>query len=436
MTWSPPLHGHRCLLSRWHAALARLLPEFEFHHCLTQLQPIPERELLTALQGTYHQRMQDIGNPLSPAPLRKGRRCALTYHLLYGQLQWGEVPRCVRTYAPPHAKHAWVSLLAATANVPVRDYAARRRDGLHRPEHYHRVTCKKCVSNAIADEEHALLHCPATTHIRRRFPTVVRQGSNLRTFVQAHSWPFPTIAPFFVLACLTAYNAAPTNQHAPPAATVEEDTQTSNQTGPPDRVHDATLWPVAPHHLPNPLHTVERTPGDTHGTAHPSLQSDSDTCSDGTPCSSPRPTFQADATQDEATPTPNTPEPQTHNGEHRDRDHTGGTAASVDDPEDDIPLYQLAFGAAPPTPQIITTPASPTPHYMDDPDDNITLYQLAFGNSTTAQLGHNGQAPQPTQSQPVCMINPGPPLHHMPPAYDPEEDTGRAGIVGRCSTSS
>jgi hypothetical protein len=205
-----------CLLGRWRKAVSRLLPNHNFHHCLTtppnpaNPSAIDEKALLAALEDGYQQVLAQGGDPFASAHCPH-RRTALTYQILAPQHRWSRMPACMRLQAPPHIKKTWHAFLAAACTaVPVNDYTLLRPTNQPRVP-YHHIKCIKCTMNAVADEAHILLHCPCTTPIRLAFDGIAQSGSTLRALVSASRWGARTA--FFVHDCIKAYAAAPAIPH-------------------------------------------------------------------------------------------------------------------------------------------------------------------------------------------------------------------------------
>jgi len=111
-------------------------------------------------------------------------------------------------------------IAGACTLIPVNDYNLLRPHGQQPRLSYHHITCRKCSTNALADEAHVLLHCPCTDACRRAFQGLCTPGGTLRAFLSAHhAHPH---APFFVYTCIQTYtkaqvvaNAAPVQAHTP-----------------------------------------------------------------------------------------------------------------------------------------------------------------------------------------------------------------------------
>jgi hypothetical protein len=122
------------------------------------------------------------GDPFSLAPLRTGRRIALVWRLLKGQLVWGQVPHLLRLPVEPSARFTWLRTLAGNAQIPVHDHALLQ--GRRVP--FAQRWCCKCAQETVGDELHVLLHCPATQAIRQDFADCLQWRDSLPDFLLAN----------------------------------------------------------------------------------------------------------------------------------------------------------------------------------------------------------------------------------------------------------
>ncbi len=202
--------NRKCLLSRWQCVLQKVLPNQPFHQALSNMLPIDEHSLLTALECSYHAILASAGDPsVHPCP---HRRIAFTYTVNRPMLRWHKRPQYMHLSVPQHVKKTWIAFLAGACTlIPANDYNNLyvRPYPNARPVKvpYQHITCTKCASNAVADETHVLLHCPSTSACRQRFTAQHTLGSSVRAFLCTnHS---NTHVAFFVHQCVRIYSAAP-----------------------------------------------------------------------------------------------------------------------------------------------------------------------------------------------------------------------------------
>jgi exonuclease III len=202
--------GKKCWLRRWRDVLCRLLPAHAFHQQLQPMLTIDEELLLSSLEHSYHVLLATFGDPsLHPCP---HRRIALCYNTLGPQLRWHRRPVCMSLFVPRRIKATWIAFIAAACTtVPVNDYtklfARPHPNATPIKIPYQLITCRKCTSQVVADEEHLLLHCPSTAFCRQTFQRMHSLGSTLREFLTTHH--SNKHAAFFVYQCMCAYSHAP-----------------------------------------------------------------------------------------------------------------------------------------------------------------------------------------------------------------------------------
>jgi hypothetical protein len=194
--------GKQCWLKGWCAALRRLVPDYAILPIAVRcLQQVDEQRVADSLVSTYCDTLQNMGDPFSMQCAH--RRIALSFRLLsqHNQAyQWGRVPACMRWSLPHPVNQVWHAFLCAALDLPVHDY---KLAGLH----WSRRCCRKCVAQCVADEQHVLLHCHTTQHVRAQFNTrLLWPVGSLAHFVQMNT---NRDLPFFVYVAWLAYNGAP-----------------------------------------------------------------------------------------------------------------------------------------------------------------------------------------------------------------------------------
>jgi hypothetical protein len=150
--------GKDCWLMKWIRALQRV-------------QPVAQ-----ALEDL----LMSYGDPFFEGPCQH-RKIALHFRCFWPG-RWGKKPWYLWCDMPEKVWQSWVKMVSCNAVVPAQQlawgegavsFAARR--------------CKKCVSGAVANENHVLLHCGATESVRH-------------TFQDRLVWPRPLHLPDFLRA--------------------------------------------------------------------------------------------------------------------------------------------------------------------------------------------------------------------------------------------
>lgn len=148
----------------------------------------------------YRDIMQDMGDPF--ASECEHRRIAMSYHLVgkSTSFQWGVVHRSFTwTSLPPVVHEVWRAFLCANMDVPVHEYKLAKL-------HWSRRRCRKCTAFKVADEQHALLECSSTHHVRENFRSrLLWPEGSLTQFVQVNHC---RDLAFFVYAAWRAYKEA------------------------------------------------------------------------------------------------------------------------------------------------------------------------------------------------------------------------------------
>ena len=105
------------------------------------------------------------------------RRVAFSFRCVHGRL--GLRPAFVQWRLPARVQHCWLQFCAANSDLPVH----RHQDGLP----YSLRLCDGCRA-AVGDEQHVLLDCPATHHVRLRYSDSLRfpGTSDLVQYVAQH----------------------------------------------------------------------------------------------------------------------------------------------------------------------------------------------------------------------------------------------------------
>jgi hypothetical protein len=166
------------------------------------MQPVAEQDVVRTMVASYVALLDAKGDPFSLTPVRNGRRIALVWHMLKGHYVWGQAPQLLRLPAAPSARFTWLRTLAGNAQVPVHDHdllAGRKVPFAQR-------LCRKCAQEAVGDELHVLLHCPATQAIRQDFADCLQWRDSLPEFLMAND--FCDQLPDFVHTAMAAYSHA------------------------------------------------------------------------------------------------------------------------------------------------------------------------------------------------------------------------------------
>jgi hypothetical protein len=191
----------RSWLWRWRTALHKLLPGLDIPTKLHNMQPIAEPDVVRAMVASYASLLNGMGDPFSLVPMRNGRRIALVWHMLRSHYVWGQAPPLLRLPSTSSTCFVWLRMLAGNAQVPVHDHAL-----LHgRKVPFAQRWCRKCAQEAVGDELHVLLHCPATAAIRQDFADCLQWRDSLPEFLMAN---LCEQLPDFVHTAITAYSHA------------------------------------------------------------------------------------------------------------------------------------------------------------------------------------------------------------------------------------
>lgn len=153
------LQDQPCWLSSWATAFGTtvgVLRSFLFTSCQDRL-PCHEKLIITALLDKYSAQLNAMGSPADVACLH--RRTAFV---------WQNVVTCQLHTRPPgvgwdlprDVARSWHLFLAGGAPFPV--HAAQ-----HQP--YVLRLCSFCTLQAVGDEHHVVLDCPALAHVRDAF---------------------------------------------------------------------------------------------------------------------------------------------------------------------------------------------------------------------------------------------------------------------------
>ena len=199
--------GKDCWLHQWVTALQRVVPPAapdapSILSELTSGQPVViagERGVMHRCILHYDRLLASCGDPLSRECAH--RRIALHY-VCMRVCGWGKRPWWHWCEVPPHVMRTWLYFVACLADaVPAQ---ALVRPGVR----FHDRLCTKCVMGVVANEEHVVLVCPATSRVRRAFHAslVWPRDVSLRALLLANRH---RECVFFVHAALRAYSTAP-----------------------------------------------------------------------------------------------------------------------------------------------------------------------------------------------------------------------------------
>jgi hypothetical protein len=194
--------GKQCWMKAWCTALQRLLPQYALLPTIVRcFQQVDEQRVQDALIAGYHNVLRGMGNPFELQCAH--RRIAMSYYLV-GQhtvaSQWGRVPVYMRWPLPHVVNQVWRAFMCAALDVPVHEYNLAHL-------HWSRRCCRKCIAQCVADEQHVLLHCASTQHVRAQFNArLLWPVGTLAQFVQVNN---VRDLPFFVYAAWRAYKTAP-----------------------------------------------------------------------------------------------------------------------------------------------------------------------------------------------------------------------------------
>jgi hypothetical protein len=194
--------GKQCWMKAWCTALRRLVPEYALLPILVRcFQQVDEQRVGDALVAGYHNVLREMGDPFQLQCAH--RRIAMSYCLVGRHItgsQWGRVPQCMRWSLPHKVRQVWHAFLCAALDVPVHEYNLAHL-------HWSRRCCRKCAAHCVADEQHVLLSCTSTQHVRAQFNTrLLWPVGSLAQFVQVNT---SRDLPFFVYAAWGAYKTAP-----------------------------------------------------------------------------------------------------------------------------------------------------------------------------------------------------------------------------------
>ena len=165
--------SHDCWLKRWSVALDTLLPYNGIHDKLVQGQPLDESTILQLLENEYARQLLSLGDPLDDSC--DNRRTAFVYRMIHGQL--GQQPPFLKWRLPAPVRRVWLQFCSASAAVPVHTLRVRNVPFADR-------LCSMCSEGVVGDEQHVLLHCPATEPARLLHADKLNfESSSLQTFI-------------------------------------------------------------------------------------------------------------------------------------------------------------------------------------------------------------------------------------------------------------
>jgi hypothetical protein len=184
-----------CWLRRWARVFWKLLPTSRIPWYLTNLQKIPEQQVMQGMQAWYESLLSNMLHPSDPGCTH---RKIATSRICMQPSRWGRKSRLLQWKVPSHVLQSCASLMCGNSAIPVHDHA----------DTYSERTCLKCdMHGVIGDEKHVLLECYATAGPRRTFESRLLWPGSLEAFFTVND---DAECALFIHDALTAYaRAAP-----------------------------------------------------------------------------------------------------------------------------------------------------------------------------------------------------------------------------------
>ena len=157
-------------------------------------RPFDLRLVAASLDSQYLALLQSFGHFAAGSCAH--RRIAFSFRCIHGCL--GVRPAFVQWRLPARVQHCWLQFCVANSDLPVH----RHDGGLP----YSLRLCDGCRA-AVGDEQHVLLECPATGHVRLRYSgrLCFPASADLVQFVAQHR--VRTLA-YFVFDALSVFSGS------------------------------------------------------------------------------------------------------------------------------------------------------------------------------------------------------------------------------------